>query len=175
MGCTDNRNNYYRCTHLPLAERFKILAIVLAGPGRWRFCRDNDNFRDYFSTGCLAYRCYLSAVRQMVSYFLVILAAIFNAVMDRLETEISFNASVFRNLNPEYWCKPKSAHKVKFLPFTRYRPDAWHISKSAMIFCWVGAVVLYRVQLPYKWLDFIVLGLMFNLVFENMYAKVFKG
>jgi hypothetical protein len=107
-----------------------------------------------------------------VSFLLFALAAFFNSVMDRLETEISFNDSVFSKLNKDWWCKPISAHKVKFLPLTKYRPDGWHISKSLMIFCLAGSIAAYTPL--FGWVDFIMLGVVWNLVFELFYANILR-
>lgn len=44
-----------------------------------------------------------------MSAILVILAAIFNSCMDRVETVISFNDSIFSKYNPLWWSKAQSA------------------------------------------------------------------
>lgn len=52
-----------------------------------------------------------------------------SSVEDRLSTKISFNESVFRNLNPYFWCKEISSSR-ELVKNTRYRIDAWHLTKS---------------------------------------------
>lgn len=68
----------------------------------------------------------------LATVFLAV-AAVMNAIMDKLETEISFDNSIFCNEDKNFWCKPISAHHVPFLKWSRYRPDGWHQSKTAMI------------------------------------------
>lgn len=89
------------------------------------------------------------------------LSAMLNAVMDKLETEISFKASVFSGLDPDFWCKPVSAHRADFLPWTTYRLDAWHLCKSIMVVLiaccvWMAGLI----ELPFDGLVrfFVVLG-----------------
>ena len=69
----------------------------------------------------------------MIFLTLSFFCSFFNWVMDSIENEIAFNKSVFKNLNKKFWCKTISAHNIGFIKFTKYRPDAWHISKSLMI------------------------------------------
>ena len=105
------------------------------------------------------------------TYIFFALAAVCNAVMDRIENSIQFNQSVFNRLNPEFWCKTISAHSVKFIPFTKYRLDAWHLFKSLMIIFIVLAIIFYN---PFIYvLDFVILGIIWNLVFNIFYNKVF--
>jgi len=106
-----------------------------------------------------------------LSYILICLAAICNAFMDKIENSIQFNNSIFRNLNPEFWCKTISAHSTKFIPFTKYRPDAWHLSKSLMVILFCTAIVTYHSFIPI--IDFIIYGLLWNLIFNITY-KLFK-
>lgn len=107
-----------------------------------------------------------------LTYIFISLAAICNALMDKVETTISFKDSVFRNMKVAFWCKPISAHNVKFIPFTKYRPDAWHLTKSAMIVLWCLAVVFYHPFLPI--IDFVVMGSVYNLMFNLFYNRIFK-
>lgn len=109
----------------------------------------------------------------MISICFVILAAIANALMDKIETEIQFNDSLFRKKNPAFWCKPISAHAVNFLPFTKYRIDCWHLAKSVWIWSTLAAVVFYRVYFN-QVVDFLVMGLTYNAVFGLFYHTVFK-
>jgi ABC-type antimicrobial peptide transport system permease subunit len=76
--------------------------------------------------------------------FCVVISGALNAFMDKVENRIQYNSSVFRNWNAAFWCKEVSAHYVKFLPLTRYRPDAWHQAKSLMLlFLAFGMVFLW--------------------------------
>lgn len=70
---------------------------------------------------------------MLLSLLFLVLIGFFLAVMDRTNEEVAFNNSVFRKLNKKWWLRSVSWQYVKFIPWTRYRPDAWHIAKSAMI------------------------------------------
>jgi hypothetical protein len=43
-----------------------------------------------------------------------------------------------------------------------------------MIFYWLGTVVLYKVRLECKWLDFIAMEVTYNSVFEQFFGKALK-
>lgn len=102
------------------------------------------------------------------------LAAMFNALMDSVEYETAFEKSIFHKLNPKWWCKSISWEYVKFLPFTKYRPDAWHLSKSAMVVCIVLAIVTYVPISENKLIAFIALGILWNLSFNLFYNHIFR-
>ncbi len=72
----------------------------------------------------------------LISAVFCILAGFFVAVMDRVENRSAFDKSVFKNLTPKFWCKSESWKYVSFLPFTKYRPDAWHLAKTFSIGCY---------------------------------------
>lgn len=69
----------------------------------------------------------------MLNIIYPILVGFLMAVMDRTTEEVAFNNSVFRNLNRKWWLRSVSWEYVKFLPFTKYRPDAWHLAKTLLI------------------------------------------
>lgn len=108
----------------------------------------------------------------MYSYLFIFLAAICNALMDKIETIISFNTSIFRGLNKGFWCKVNSANTT-FIPLTHYKVDAWHLSKSAMIIFWALAIIYYKPFIPI--LDFLVIGSVWNLTFNTFYNHIFKS
>jgi len=103
---------------------------------------------------------------MILNSILLFLAAFFNAVMDKTETVISFYSSRFKKLNPKFWCKPISANK-DFAPYTKYRVDAWHLSKSLMIICLCVAIS------DNIW-QFLIYGFIWNLTFNLMYNKALK-
>jgi hypothetical protein len=121
------------------------------------------------------------AVVYLSVMVLVALAAFFNAVMDRIETLISFNVSIFCNLDPRFWCKPVSAHHAKFIPFTKYRLDAWHLAKSGMVIALCSAIALaagsgFMLQMPVVGGIVLVIacGCVWNFVFEMCYSGLLK-
>lgn len=108
-----------------------------------------------------------------MAIILVIIAAIFNAIMDRVETTIAFNDSVFYKLNPLWWCKAQSADVVKKIPFTNYKIDCWHLSKSAMI-CSFLAIPFFYKPIIGGFVDYVMLGILYNVVFEQLYSRVLR-
>ena len=108
-----------------------------------------------------------------LTYIFISLAAICSALMDKAENSIQFQKSVFRKFKPDFWCKTISAHAIKFIPFTKYRPDAWHLAKSAMIIFWCLASIFYHSFIPV--IDFIVMGVVYNATFNIFYNRLFKA
>jgi len=106
----------------------------------------------------------------MITALLIILAAICKAIADTLYHH--YDTSVFANLNPKWWNPVVSCNYVKFLPFTKYRPDAWHLANSIMIIAFIASVVLYLPILNRKVFDFTLYGLAFNLVFNLNYNHI---
>lgn len=78
-------------------------------------------------------------VAIILTIWFVFLAAFFNAVMDATENEPNFNESILKNLNPKWWLKSVSCNYVKLI--AGYRPDAWHLSKTCMVFSITGAII----------------------------------
>lgn len=76
---------------------------------------------------------------MILTIWFVFLAAFFNAVMDATENEPNFNESILKNLNRKFWLKSVSCNYVKTI--LGYRPDAWHLSKSCMVFSVTGAII----------------------------------
>lgn len=103
-----------------------------------------------------------------MNFLFIVLAAFFNAVSDTLSHH--FYTSIFSKKNPKWWDPNISWNYVKFLPFTKYRPDAWHLSKSAMIFCICAAAVSPGIFHPV--IDYALLGIVWILVFNLFYDKI---
>ena len=116
------------------------------------------------------------------SYGLVFVAAFFKSCADAFENTPNFNESIFKNLDKRFWCKDVSwqyAKKLSFkIPFINkrigaYKIDSWHLSMSAMIFCWIGAIVVFRIHHQW-WVHFISMGLIWNATFWLFYHKIFR-
>lgn len=101
----------------------------------------------------------------MISLILIFLAAFFNAVMDKTKDTIQYNSSQFRGLNPYFW--DDSMWMGKFVPFTRYKFNAWHVSKSLMLFCLLAVPFFYKPILGK--LDYLLFGIEWILVFNLFY------
>jgi hypothetical protein len=69
----------------------------------------------------------------------VFLAAFFNSVMDATENEPNFNESILKTLNRKFWLKPVSCDYAKKIG--GYKFDAWHLSKTGMVFSVAGALI----------------------------------
>jgi hypothetical protein len=107
------------------------------------------------------------------SILFVTLAATCNALMDSVEYETAFNRSIFSSLNPKWWCKTVSWQYINFIPFTKYRLDAWHLFKSLMIIAQISAIVSYK-PIVNELIDIILFGLIWNMVFNLFYNHIFR-
>lgn len=104
------------------------------------------------------------------SYILIALASFFKACADAFENTPNFNESIFKKWNNKFWCKDVSWRYAKKL--FGYKFDSWHLSISAMIFCFDGAIVVHIPE--YKLVHFAVIGIIWNVVFVMFYHKIFK-
>lgn len=105
-----------------------------------------------------------------MSALYIILAAILNAFMDRVENE-NFYESIFRNWNEKFWYKRVSWKYAKKI--FGWKLDAWHIAKSLMIISLVMAMVSYSVFHNW-WVDVIIAGCLWNVFFNIFYNKLLK-
>jgi len=139
----------------------------------------------------------LAYFRRMTSLILLIFAGFFNAIMDTLFTH--YSSSIFKNLNPLFWNPEVSWQNKWAQPFPQpYEPkwyyfcwpppykerfpysstifvwmtDAWHLSKSLMLACIMGAVVLYK-PIFGGWLDFWLYYGAFTFTFTMFYSYIF--
>ena len=101
----------------------------------------------------------------MSSLCFVILAAIFNAIMDTLENE-NFYSSWFGNLNERFWYKRTSWKYAKKIG--GYKVDAWHLAKSCMIICLLLAIVCFHGH----WGWFFAYGIFWNVTFNVVYGWI---
>ena len=106
-----------------------------------------------------------------MAFILIILAAIVNACMDRVETFIHFNDSVFHKLNPKFFSKMDSSEAAKRV--FNYKIDFWHISKSVMI-CSLLAIPFVHNTLFHPLIDYVIFGLLYNITFELFYSKILR-
>lgn len=121
----------------------------------------------------------------MISYILILLASICNAIMD--VTSFHYDNSIFNKLNPKYW-NPQISWKNKYIDWDKGNKerkklfginiapaftDAWHFFKSLMIILMVSSIVLYK-PLFNIWIDFLVIGFIWNGTFSFFYNVIFK-
>lgn len=127
----------------------------------------------------------------MISLILIIIAAGFNACMDKLAHH--WNKSIFSNSKGyffsdatiESW-KNKYVNRVPSNGFIYWRigpikmlkpvflSDGWHLFKSLMIFSLILSVVTYQfIGLTTFWyIDFVIFGTIWNLTFNLFYNKL---
>jgi hypothetical protein len=100
----------------------------------------------------------------------VFIAAVLNALMDRVENE-NFSSSVFRGLNPKWWYKRESWKYAKRVFGWKY--DSWHVAKSSMIISLAFAIVLYKPV--FGVMDVLIIGAIWNGTFNIFYNRIFKN
>lgn len=126
----------------------------------------------------------------MISLLLVALAAICNAVMDVIS--FHYKQSIFSRYNPQWW-NPAISWKNKYIDwdndvriekvisignlfsikYPTFLTDAWHFFKSLMVVLLGFAIVLYNPVINI-YVDIILVGLAWNLIFNVFYNKIFK-
>lgn len=106
----------------------------------------------------------------MIGALFIILAAISKALADTLWHH--FDTSVFKKKNPKFWNPQVSWQHAPFVKYTKYRWDAWHLANSAMIVFFCAGIVAHK-QITWWWIELIVAGTLFILVFNLFYNKAF--
>lgn len=104
-----------------------------------------------------------------LSFLFFGIASMLNAVMDTLQ--FHFYSSVFSRRDPKFWDPAVSWKGSYVLPFTKYKLDAWHMSKSLMIiFQALACVILLFGDYDYGFfrvfLILIIYGIIWNGVFN---------
>lgn len=105
----------------------------------------------------------------MISIILLSIAAILNAFMDRIDDE-NIHQSIAKNWNWKFWYKRESDKYAKMIG--GYRLDGWHITKSLMIITISLCAVLHKPVFVW-WIELIISGIVWNLVFNVFYNKIF--
>lgn len=101
---------------------------------------------------------------MVITFILVAIAALLNAVMDSLE-EGKFTNSVFKNFNQKFWYKRESWKHARRI--FNYPVDAWHIAKSLMLVCLLLATFSISIK-------FLIAGIIWIVFFNFGYNKLFK-
>lgn len=100
----------------------------------------------------------------------IAIAAILNALMDRVENE-NFYQSIFRDKPTKFWYKRDSWNKAKTIAGWKF--DAWHTAKSLMLCFFSIAVVFYK-PIFNPLYDFGIAGVTWIVVFNLFYNRIFK-
>ena len=119
-----------------------------------------------------------------ISIILMIIAGIFNAIMDVLKTR--YNTSIFASWPNQNWLKPSlswvnkwkngdRSQGERFLgssTFLVWITDFWHLAKMIMQACISAAIILYSPI--YKWwTDIFIMYCSFTIPFELFYSRFF--
>lgn len=107
----------------------------------------------------------------MLFYFFIIVCAVFKATADTLLHH--FDTSIFKYEDPAFWNPTVSWEYVPYIKFTKYRPDAWHLSNSLMLLCGALAAVSNQ-HLVSGIVDLGISGTLFILTFNLFYNKIFR-
>lgn len=114
---------------------------------------------------------FLLTYTKMITIILLVLAGMFKAVADTLIHH--FDTSIFRRKDRKFWDPNISWKYAKYLPLTKYKVDAWHLSNTGMIICFCLSVALNT--FPYHWLlQFLAAGLIVNISFNLFYNKILR-
>lgn len=97
---------------------------------------------------------------MILSIIFVICAAVFKAAADRIANHEN-TPSIFKG----FWLK-----QGKFLPFTKYKVDGWHISNSGMICSFIALILCTA-----GWYFYFILGGVFIMTFNIFYNHIFKA
>lgn len=128
----------------------------------------------------------------MLTLTLIIIAAVFNSVMDTLK--FRFQGSVFNRpklmkfFGPESWRNkwhtplppsrgdgsPKYKERFKFSStILVFVTDGWHLAQFLFLKAMILGAVLYS-PLVNCWVDFIIFSIVFSLTFELFYSRIWK-
>ena len=120
----------------------------------------------------------------MISLILLLIAGIFNAIMDVLD--FKYSKSIFRNCKNQQWIDPSISHQNKWKyengmwvgekffgssTFLVWLTDFWHFAKFLMLLFISGAIVFYTPIINW-WLDIIIAYCTFTVTFELFFSKM---
>jgi len=121
----------------------------------------------------------------LISFILVILASISNAIMDTLVHH--HDTSIFKNHKTGFWSDALTVSwKNKYINGEPIKgrtklfwiinipstfTDGWHLMKSSMIVFLIASIVLYK-SLFGIFIDFVLIGFVWNLVFNFFYNVI---
>lgn len=116
-----------------------------------------------------------------MSFLLVSIAAICNAIMD--VTQFHYHKSIFNRdgISESFW-NGAISWRNKYIngDFKQGRnnipvwfTDAFHFFKSSMIVCLCLAIITHETIVNF-WIDFIILGTLWNLFFRMFYKHILR-
>lgn len=105
----------------------------------------------------------------MISEVLFALCPILKAIADTVDHH--YDTSVFYGKNPKFWDRDVSETEAKRV--FGYKFDAWHLSLSAMIVCFILALALREPKLAWYY-ELVIAGTYWNLMFNLWYNKILR-
>jgi len=109
---------------------------------------------------------------MIVTYILVFFASILNACMDITEEESHFDKSVFKKLNPKFYCKSISWQYAKTIFGVHL--DFWHLCKYGWWGCMLLAIIVFKMRHEW-WVHYISMVVIWWATFELFYGKILKS
>jgi hypothetical protein len=107
----------------------------------------------------------------ILTAFFILLAAFFKAVADTLTHH--FDSSIFKWWDGRFWNAAISWQYAKYLKFTKYKLDGWHLANSGWIISFCFAIVFHHSVLAWYW-EVLIAGALFNLSFNLFYNKILR-
>lgn len=118
----------------------------------------------------------------LLSYLCWSLAAICNAVMDTISHHYWKSIFNTKKYNDNFWNPSISWKTAVYIPYTKYKIDAWHLFKSAMIIlqglssCFIFITGTYITDLYNNILSIFILlivyGIFWNTTFNLFYNRI---
>lgn len=122
-------------------------------------------------------------MNTLILFILVIIAAVSNAVMDKIKSHHSH--SVFKNLS-DFW-NPATSWRYKWADGSTteerfwlsstvlvFTTDAWHLAQFIMLKAFFILPFIYEPITNYWFIDFVILHTIFSGVFEICFTYVFE-
>lgn len=108
-----------------------------------------------------------------LSLLLFSTAAIMNAIMDTLM--FHFDQSIFSGKDRKFWDPSVSWNAAKYIPYTNYKIDAWHLAKSAMIIlvALAAMVLLGNLKFIMPWWGYISMLIAYGIVWNVTFNAFF--
>lgn len=107
----------------------------------------------------------------IICILLVSFAAICKALSDTLAWHYDWFLKRFPKLKSDFWKIAVTSKKVTKV--FNYPVDAWHLSNSMQIICWLLLAALYK-PYTYYWIEIPALGLWFVIVFNAFFNKLLQ-
>jgi hypothetical protein len=81
--------------------------------------------------------------------------------------------SVFNKLNESFWNPSVSSKVAVYIPYTKYKIDAWHLFKSLMIILLASSAISGMVFKTYcminPFFDFVILIIVYGIIWNGVF------